>query len=90
MPTFQSRDDSVQLDANGETVIGFDGPIDQCQMTIQSPRSGADQGMIGGTCEVTGPSSVTLRLWRSSASPQYGTKPAAGERVLVSLLGCKN
>lgn len=90
MTTFQSRDDSVQLDANGEAVIGFTGPIDQCQMTIQSPRSGSDQGMIGGTCEVTGTSTVTLRLWRSGSSPAFSAKPAANERVLVSLLGCKN
>jgi hypothetical protein len=85
MTTFQSRDDSIQLDATGSAVISFDSPIDRAFMTVQSPQSGQDSAIIGGTCQVTGPSSVTIRLWRSGAN--FTAKPAADERVLVNLLG---
>jgi hypothetical protein len=88
--TFQSRDDSIQLDSTGSAVISFDGPIDRAFMTVQTPQTGAGSAIVGGTCAVVGPSSVKVRLWRSNDAPdQFSVEPAAGERVLINLLGTK-
>jgi hypothetical protein len=88
MTTFQSRDDSIQLDSTGSAQITFDSAIDRAFMTVQTPQTGAGAAIVGGTCAKTGTKTVTIRLWRSVSSPdQFSVEAAANERVVVSLLG---
>jgi hypothetical protein len=92
MTTFQSRDDSVQLDSSGQANITFDSAIDRAFATAQSPQSGAGAGLVSVTVGAphTDGKTVTIRCWRTEASPDSGSVlPASGERVVVSLLGTK-
>lgn len=87
----ESRDDSFQLDSTGSKDLTFDADFDQCQMTVKSPQSGAGVGIIGGTCDVTGPRSVKVRLFRTESSPDSGSALAASnERVVCAFLTTKH
>jgi hypothetical protein len=92
VPTLvESRDDSFTLDSTGSKTLTFDADFDQCQMTVQSPQSGAGAGIVGGTCEVTGARTVKVRLFRTESSPDSGSVLAASnEQVVCSFLTTKN
>lgn len=87
----ESRDDSFQLDSTGTADLTFDADFDQCQMTIQTPQTGAGSAIVGGTCARIGARTVRVRLFRSESSPDSGSVLAAlNERVVCSFLTTKH
>ena len=72
-------------DANGYFTYSFTKPIDEVMVSVNSPQSGTNKGVISASALKTGANTVKVRVWVTSSS--WTAHMAVSTKVTVTLLG---